>query len=204
MQEQEQVLRRSISRKPSLRKRVSFDETGPVEINDSSSRPGSRQKQSTEPTAPPPLPLADIAFNQLDDGEPEEDLLPEMQEDELFSTYASLKVQCSPSPPPLFMTDLSKDERKSLKDKPIKPRDKKISRNSCSPAAAAPKPIKQVVAPPPVCKLLQPDGEKEEQEEEPREQLLQQQQKPITFRELDVSSPNWPLFYNFIYVLVYY
>ena len=37
------------------------------------------------------------------------------QEDDLFSTYESLKAHASPSPPPaLLWTDLSKDEKKTL------------------------------------------------------------------------------------------
>ena len=49
-----------------------------------------------------------------DDDEIEEDQLPELQEDDLFSTYESLKAHASisPSPPPLFWSDLSKDEKK--------------------------------------------------------------------------------------------
>ena len=43
----------------------------------------------------------------------EEDLLPELQEDDLFSTYESLKAHASPSPPTASLwTDLSNQEKK--------------------------------------------------------------------------------------------
>ena len=95
--------RRSLSRKPSLKKRVSFDETPPVEISRESSQVPVDQ-----------MPNGTTAYHGSSEDECEVDMLPELQEDDLFSTYDSLKAHASPSPPPLLWTDLSKDEKKTL------------------------------------------------------------------------------------------
>ena len=65
-----------------------------------------------------------------EDDEIEEDQLPELQEDDLFSTYESLKAHASisPSPPPLFWTDLSKDEIKKVAGKSKSPSGKEIQK----------------------------------------------------------------------------
>ena len=65
-----------------------------------------------------------------EDDEIEEDQLPELQEDDLFSTYESLKAHASisPSPPPLFWTDLSKDEIKKVSSKSKSPSGKEMKK----------------------------------------------------------------------------
>lgn len=141
---------RSRSRKSSSRKKVSFDETPPVEI---SSRETSNDYEEDE--------------------EVDEDMLPELQEDDLFSTYDSLKAHASPSPPPaLLWTDLSKEEKKTLS----------FSKAKSPSASEQAKPFVPVEPP---AKTRTVANKTKEEGIAPQEQ--QQQQRPITFRELDVS-----------------
>ncbi len=149
---------RSQSRsKSSLAKKVSFDETPPVEI---SSRETSNDYCDDE--------------DDLED-EIEEDMLPELQEDDLFSTYESLKAHASPSPPPaLLWTDLSKGERKTLAERakvtpPPPTAIQPASRHNSQPRAQPqPQQLMQV-------------------EKETATAMVGDVHKPITFRELDVS-----------------
>jgi len=133
--------RRSRSRKSSSRKKtVSFDDTPPVEIV-STSYSASRETSNDYDDQDILGGLEDqhtqhhgengfghggghdnlISLNSLeiDDGLLKSEMLREkrhnQQEDDLFSTYESLKAHASPSPPPaLLWTDLSKDEKKTL------------------------------------------------------------------------------------------
>ena len=134
----------SLSRKSSsLRKRVSFDET-PVEISSANTRDNS------------------LVINGNTAEDIEEFELPELQEDDLFSTYESLKAHASPSPPPL-LSDLSKEEKKTLgkaKSPPLQPLTTTVTKEPSPP-------------------LRMPPSDYESSQEKPA--------KPITFRELDVS-----------------
>ena len=145
---------RSSSLQKSLKKRVSFDDT-PVEI---SSREASLPKVN-----------GGCENNEaiIDEFE-----LPELQEDDLFSTYESLKAHASPSPPPLLTTDLSKEEKKTLSGKSKSP-PVEASRGCSKPLAS----------------LTTTKEQPSSLEVESATAVGQSGKppKPITFRELDVS-----------------
>ena len=122
---------------------MSFDET-PVEISSANTRDNS------------------LVINGNTAEDIEEFELPELQEDDLFSTYESLKAHASPSPPPL-LSDLSKEEKKTLgkaKSPPLQPLTTTVTKEPSPP-------------------LRMPPSDYESSQEKPA--------KPITFRELDVS-----------------
>ena len=152
----------------SLKKRVSFDET-PVEISSRDASLSSKMVngQDCETNC---LDTADI----IDEFE-----LPELQEDDLFSTYESLKAHASPSPPPLLSTDLSKEEKKTLGKAKSPP-----SSTSCPSMTA--KPLATITAIAAATKEPSPPQKSKPSSHE-YESQSSQPPKPITFRELDVS-----------------
>ena len=98
--------------------------------------------------------------------------LPELQEDDLFSTYESLKAHASPSPPPLLTTDLSKEEKKTLgksKSPPVEANSRGSSQKPLASETTKEQPSSLEVA----------ESATTGQSGKPP--------KPITFRELDVS-----------------
>ena len=162
----------SLSQKSSLKKRVSFDET-PVEI---SSREASLSKMVNG--------LKNGGDNRDCDTNCYDDIidefeLPELQEDDLFSTYESLKAHASPSPPPLLSTDLSKEEKKTLGKAKSPP-----SSTSCPSMTA--KPLATITAIAAATKEPSPPQKSKPSSHE-YESQSSQPPKPITFRELDVS-----------------
>lgn len=160
----------SLSQKSSLKKRVSFDET-PVEI---SSREASLSKMVNG--------LKNGGDNRDCDTNCYDDIidefeLPELQEDDLFSTYESLKAHASPSPPPLLSTDLSKEEKKTLGKAKSPP-----SSTSCPSMTA--KPLATITAIASATKEPSPPQKSKPSSHE-YESQSSQPPKPITFRELD-------------------
>ena len=165
----------SLSQKSSLKKRVSFDET-PVEI---SSREASLSKMVNG--------LKNGGDNRDCDTNCYDDIidefeLPELQEDDLFSTYESLKAHASPSPPPLLSTDLSKEEKKTLGKAKSPPSSSSTPPSaSCYPSMTA-KPLATITAIAATKEPLPPQKRPSSHESQ-----SSQPSKPITFRELDVS-----------------
>ena len=151
----------------SLKKRVSFDET-PVEIS-------SRDASS-------------LSSKMVNGQDFEEDIidefeLPELQEDDLFSTYESLKAHASPSPPPLLSTDLSKEEKKTLGKAKSPPSSSSTPPSaSCYPPSMTAKPLATITA---IAATKEPSPPQKRPSS--HESQSSQPSKPITFRELDVS-----------------
>jgi len=155
----------------SLKKRVSFDET-PVEI---SSRDASLSSKMVNGQ--------DCETNCLDTEDIIDEFeLPELQEDDLFSTYESLKAHASPSPPPLLSTDLSKEEKKTLGKAKSPPSSSSTPPSaSCYPSMTA-KPLATITA---IAATKEPSPPQKRPSS--HESQSSQPSKPITFRELDVS-----------------
>ena len=150
----------------SLKKRVSFDET-PVEI---SSRDASLSSKMVNGQ--------DFEEDIIDEFE-----LPELQEDDLFSTYESLKAHASPSPPPLLSTDLSKEEKKTLGKAKSPPSSSSTPPSaSCYPPSMTAKPLATITA---IAATKEPSPPQKRPSS--HESQSSQPSKPITFRELDVS-----------------